>query len=189
MYVGDSWSYTLPSPDQYTNTTPFYVICTHQNSGTTATTNTVFFQYLSETITAPTNLLVNGSASSTAQTCTLTWTASVCSDQTATIKYKIYDGSTLLVDDLTATTYMFSKAICSQWTGTRTLKVCGYVTAYGITSDMSNGVTFTYRNSYTVKIYWNGGWQECIAYVYDNGSWQECIPYIYDNGWQACLAS
>lgn len=180
-------SYSISSPESYVSSTAFYLICTY--SGVTATSNTVYYQYVDVTITAPTGLLVNGSSSSTAQTCTLSWTASVCSDATATIKYQISDGFTVLASDFTSTQYTFPKSVCSQWAGTKTLQVCGYVETYGITSAMSNSVTFTFRNSYTVKWYAEGDWQECIIYYYNNNDWQECVPYIYDNEWKPCSAS
>lgn len=109
--INASSSYTIPSPSSYTTQTGFYLVCSY--GGTTATSNTVYYRYLAATITAPTNLLVNGSSSSTAQICALTWSASACSDATATIKYRIYDGNTVLADGFTATQYTFPKSVCS----------------------------------------------------------------------------
>lgn len=189
-YVGYSYcqinattSYTIPSPSTYTTTTGFYINCSY--SGTSATSNTVFYKYVSATISAPSDQQVNGASSSTAQTCTLTWTASVCSDPSLEFNYRIYSGNTLMATNVTTTSYTFPKSVCSQWTGTMTFQVCGHLVADDINSYLSNSVTFTYRDSYTVAWYVNGAWQDCVVYYYDNG-WKECIPYIYSNGWQEC---
>lgn len=184
--INASDSYTLSSPSTYTTATNIYLLCSY--SGTTAYSNTVSYTYTSATLSAPMDQMANGASSSAAQTCRLTWTASVCSDPSQSFDYKIYNGTTLLASGITTTEYTFSKAVCSQWTQPITLQVCGHLIAADMNSALSNSVTFTYRDSYTIGLYVNGSWQDYVIYYYDNG-WQECVPYIYSNGWQECSTS
>ena len=97
-------------------------------------------------ITAPSNLRVNGSTSSTSSSCTLTWTASTLSGATGTITYYIYkDGSQ--VATTTSTSYTFSTSTISGWSGV-SLKVRAYNSSAGY-SAYTSAVTFTYKVSST----------------------------------------
>ena len=91
-------------------------------------------------ITAPSNLRVNGSTSSTSSTCKLTWTASTLSGATGTITYYIYkDGSQ--VATTTSTSYTFSTSTITGWSGV-SLKVRAYNSSAGY-SAYTSAVTFT----------------------------------------------
>lgn len=93
-------------------------------------------------ISAPSNLRVNGSTSSTSSACTLTWTASTLSGATGTITYYIYkDGAQ--VATTTSTSYTFSTSTISGWSGV-SLKVRAYNSSAGY-SAYTSAVTFTYR--------------------------------------------
>lgn len=93
-------------------------------------------------ITAPSNLRVNGSTSSTSSTCTLTWTASTLSGATGTITYYIYkDGAQ--VATTTSTSYTFSTSTITGWSGV-SLKVRAYNSSAGY-SAYTSAVNFTYR--------------------------------------------
>lgn len=97
-------------------------------------------------ITAPSNLRVNGSTSSTSSTCKLTWTAATLSGATGTITYYIYkDGSQ--VATTTSTSYTFSTSTISGWSGV-SLKVRAYNSSAGYSAYTST-VTFTYKVSST----------------------------------------
>lgn len=97
-------------------------------------------------ITAPSNLRVNGSTSSTGSSCRLTWTASTLSGATGTITYYIYkDGAQ--VATTTSTIYTFSTSTITGWSGV-SLKVRAYNSSAGY-SAYTSAVTFTYRVSST----------------------------------------
>lgn len=97
-------------------------------------------------ITAPSNLRVNGSTSSTSSACTLTWTASTLSGATGTITYYIYkDGSQ--VATTTSTSYTFSTSTITGWSGV-SIKVRAYNSSAGY-SAYTSAVTFTYKVSST----------------------------------------
>lgn len=97
-------------------------------------------------ITAPTNLRVNGSTSSTGSSCRLTWTASTLSGATGTITYYIYkDGAQ--VATTTSTSYTFSTSTITGWSGV-SLKVRAYNSSAGY-SAYTSAVTFTYKVSDT----------------------------------------
>lgn len=97
-------------------------------------------------ITAPSNLRVNGSTSSTSSACKLTWTASTLSGATGTITYYIYkDGSQ--VATTTSTSYTFSMSTITGWSGV-SLKVRAYNSSAGY-SAYTSAVTFTYKVSST----------------------------------------
>lgn len=184
--ISASSSYTVSSPSSYSTQTGFYLYCTY--NGVSAYSNTVYFTYDSTTITAPTNLRVNGLTSATGRTCTLTWTASDCSDPSKTIVYWIYRNDALVTTGVSSVTYTFPQSTCSQWSGQQTFKVCGHIVETDRNSALSSAVYFTYRNSNTVSYCVNGTWKDCIIYYYDNG-WKECVPYQYDNGWKECSST
>ena len=97
-------------------------------------------------ISAPSNLRVNGSTSSTSSTCKLTWTAATLSGATGTITYYIYkDGSQ--VATTTSTSYTFSTSTITGWSGV-SLKVRAYNSSAGY-SAYTSAVTFTYKVSST----------------------------------------
>ena len=97
-------------------------------------------------ISAPSNLRVNGSTSSTSSACKLTWTASTLSGATGTITYYIYkDGSQ--VATTTSTSYTFSTSTITGWSGV-SLKVRAYNSSAGY-SAYTSAVTFTYKVSST----------------------------------------
>ena len=98
------------------------------------------------TITAPTNLRVNGSTSSTSSACKLTWTAATLSGATGTITYYIYKNGSQ-VATTTSTSYTFSTSTITGWSGV-SLKVRAYNSSAGY-SAYTNAVTFTYRVSST----------------------------------------
>ena len=97
-------------------------------------------------ITAPSNLRVNGSTSSTSSACKLTWTAATLSGATGTITYYIYkDGSQ--VATTTSTSYTFSTSTITGWSGV-SIKVRAYNSSAGY-SAYTSAVTFTYKVSST----------------------------------------
>lgn len=93
-------------------------------------------------ISAPTNLMVNGATSDTAATCALSWTAAVLKGATGTIRYYIYkDG--IQVGTTESTTLTLDISTISSWSGA-SLTVAAYNDAAGL-SDESNAVIFTYK--------------------------------------------
>lgn len=97
-------------------------------------------------ITAPTNLRVNGSTSSTSSACKLTWKAATLSGATGTITYYIYKNGSQ-VATTTSTSYTFSTSTITGWSGV-SLKVRAYNSSAGY-SAYTSAVTFTYRVSST----------------------------------------
>ena len=97
-------------------------------------------------ITAPSNLRVNGSTSSTSSTCKLTWTAATLSGATGTITYYIYKNGSQ-VATTTSTSYTFSTSTITGWSGV-SLKVRAYNSSAGY-SAYTSAVTFTYKVSST----------------------------------------
>lgn len=92
-------------------------------------------------ITAPTNLRVNSSTSSTSSTCKLTWTAATITGATG-ITYYIYKNG-VQVATTTSTSYTFSTSTISGWSrASLTVKAYNAATGY---SEASNAVTFTYK--------------------------------------------
>lgn len=98
------------------------------------------------TLTAPSNLKVNGSTSSTSSACKLTWTASTLSGATGTITYYIYKDGTQ-VATTTSTSYTFPQSTITGWSGAF-LKVRAYNSSAGY-SAYTSAVTFTYKVSDT----------------------------------------
>ena len=91
-------------------------------------------------ISAPSNLRVNGSTSSTSSACKLTWTAATLSGATGT-----KNGSQ--VATTTSTSYTFSTSTITGWSGV-SLKVRAYNSSAGY-SAYTSAVTFTYKVSST----------------------------------------
>ena len=97
-------------------------------------------------ITAPSNLRVNGSTSSTSSACKLTWKAAALSGATGTITYYIYKNGSQ-VATTTSTSYTFSTSTITGWSGV-SLKVRAYNSSAGY-SAYTSAVTFTYKVSDT----------------------------------------
>lgn len=92
-------------------------------------------------ITAPSNLRVNGSTSSTGSSCRLTWTAATITGATG-ITYYIYKNG-VQAAATTSTSYTFSTGTISGWSrASLTVKAYNAATGY---SEASNAVTFTYK--------------------------------------------
>ena len=119
----------------------------NETTGFSSASNAVTFTYVEPiTLTAPGNLRVNGSTSSTSSSCRLTWTAATLSGATGTITYYIYkDGSQ--VATTTSTSYTFSTSTITGWSGA-SLKVRAYNSSAGY-SAYTSAVTFTYKVSDT----------------------------------------
>lgn len=93
-------------------------------------------------ISAPTNLLVNGATSDTAAGCVLSWTAAVLKGATGAIYYHIYKDGTL-VDTTENTQITLDISTISSWSGVQ-LTVAAYNDAAGLSAE-SNAVIFTYK--------------------------------------------
>ena len=123
----------------------------NSEAGWSGYSNTVTFTYKEPvTLSAPSNLKVNGAASSSNSECKLTWTASTLSGATGTITYHIYkDGSD--IGNTTSTSYTVPTSTITGWQNV-SLTVKAYNSSYGY-SAASNAVTFTYKvTSTTVTV-------------------------------------
>ena len=139
-----STSYTFASSaiSSWSNVT-LTVKAYNETTGFSSASNAVTFTYVEPiTLTAPGNLRVNGSTSSTGSSCRLTWTASTLSGATGTITYYIYKDGTQ-VATTTSTSYTFSQSTITGWSGA-SLKVRAYNSSAGY-SAYTSAVTFTYR--------------------------------------------
>ena len=115
----------------------------NETTGFSSASNAVTFTYVQPvTLTAPSNLKVNGASSSTSSACKLTWTASTLSGATGTITYYIYKDGTQAATT-TSTSYTFSTSTITGWSGA-SLKVRAYNSSAGY-SAYTSAVTFTYR--------------------------------------------
>ena len=92
-------------------------------------------------ISAPTNLKVNGLTSDSDSYCTLTWTAATITGA-AGITYYIYRNG-VQAATTTSTSYTFSTSTITGWSGA-SLKVRAYNSSAGY-SAYTSAVTFTYR--------------------------------------------
>lgn len=144
--TGTSYTFTTSAISSWSNVT-LTVKAYNETTGFSSASNAVTFTYVQPiTLTAPGNLRVNGSTSSTGSSCTLTWTASTLSGATGTITYYIYkDGAQ--VATTTSTSYTFSTSTISGWSGA-SLKVRAYNSSAGY-SAYTSAVTFTYKVSST----------------------------------------
>ena len=115
----------------------------NEDAGYSAVSDAVTFTYKEPvTLSAPSNLKVNGAASSSNSVCKLTWTASTLSGATGTITYHIYkDGSD--IGNTTSTSYTVPSSTITGWKNA-SLTVKAYNSSYGYSS-ASNAVTFTYK--------------------------------------------
>lgn len=143
-----STTYTLPTAtiSGYTNAT-ITVKAYNEDTGYSAASNSVTYTYIEKaTLSAPSNLKVNGATSATGSTCTLTWTASTLVGATGTITYEIWeeDGENLVkVEDTTDTSIILTVGYIQDFSNTKL-----YVTAIHDEvgrSALSNAVTFTYE--------------------------------------------
>ena len=141
-----SYTFTTSAISSWSNVT-LTVKAYNETTGFSSASNAVTFTYVEPiTLTAPGNLRVNGSTSSTGSSCRLTWTASTLSGATGTITYYIYkDGSQ--VATTTSTSYTFSQSTITGWSGA-SLKVRAYNSSAGY-SAYTSAVTFTYQVSDT----------------------------------------
>ena len=141
-----SYTFTTSAISSWSNVT-LTVKAYNETTGFSSASNAVTFTYVQPvTLTAPSNLRVNGSTSSTGSSCRLTWTASTLSGATGTITYYIYkDGAQ--VATTTSTSYTFSQSTITGWSGA-SLKVRAYNSSAGY-SAYTSAVTFTYQVSDT----------------------------------------
>lgn len=137
-----SYTFTTSAISSWSNVT-LTVKAYNETTGFSSASNAVTFTYVQPvTLTAPSNLKVNGASSSTSSACKLTWTASTLSGATGTITYYIYkDGAQ--VATTTSTSYTFSTSTITGWSGA-SLKVRAYNSSAGY-SAYTSAVTFTYR--------------------------------------------
>ncbi|MBS7299444.1 MAG: hypothetical protein KIG71_00285 [Eubacteriales bacterium] len=141
-----SYTFTTSAISSWSNVT-LTVNAYNETTGFSSASNAVTFTYVQPiTLTAPGNLRVDGSTSSTGSSCRLTWTASTLSGATGTITYYIYkDGAQ--VATTTSTSYTFSTSTITGWSGV-SLKVRAYNSSAGY-SAYTSAVTFTYKVSDT----------------------------------------
>lgn len=141
-----SYTFTTSTISGWSNVT-LTVKAYNETTGFSDASNAVTFTYVEPiTLTAPGNLRVNGSTSSTSSACKLTWTASTLSGATGTITYYIYkDGAQ--VATTTSTSYTFPQSTITGWSGA-SLKVRAYNSSAGY-SAYTSAVTFTYKVSDT----------------------------------------
>ena len=123
----------------------------NSEAGWSGYSNTVTFTYKDPiTLSAPSNLKVNGATSSSNSTCKLTWTASTLSGATGTITYHIYKNGTD-IGNTTSTSYTIPASTITGWSNA-SLTVKAYNSSAGY-SAASNAVTFTYKvTSATVTV-------------------------------------
>ena len=144
--TGTSYTFTTSTISSWSGVT-LTVKAYNETTGFSSASNAVTFTYVEPiTLTAPSNLKVNGSASSTSSSCRLTWTASTLSGATGTITYYIYKDGTQ-VATTTSTSYTFSTSTITGWSGA-SLKVRAYNSSAGY-SAYTSAVTFTYKVSDT----------------------------------------
>ncbi len=115
----------------------------NSEAGWSGYSNTVTFTYKEPvTLSAPSNLKVNGATSSSNSVCKLTWSAATLSGATGTITYHIYKDGTD-IGNTTSTSYTVSASTITGWQNAR-LTVKAYNSSAGY-SAASNAVTFTYK--------------------------------------------
>ena len=141
-----SYTFTTSAISNWSNVT-LTVKAYNETTGFSSASNAVTFTYVQPvTLTAPSNLKVNGASSSTSSACKLTWTASTLNGATGTITYYIYKDGTQ-VATTTSTSYTFSQSTITGWSGA-SLKVRAYNSSAGY-SAYTSAVTFTYQVSDT----------------------------------------
>ena len=141
-----SYTFTTSAISSWSNVT-LTVKAYNETTGFSSASNAVTFTYVQPvTLTAPSNLKVNGASSSTSSACKLTWTASTLNGATGTITYYIYKDGTQ-VATTTSTSHTFSQSTITGWSGA-SLKVRAYNSSAGY-SAYTSAVTFTYQVSDT----------------------------------------
>lgn len=145
-----STTYTLPTAiiSSYTNAT-ITVKAYNEDTGYSTASNSVIYTYIEKaTLSAPSNLKVNGATNATGSTCTLTWTASILVGATDTITYTIwYDAS----GDTANLTKVATTTNTSITLDTETISSFhGYLYVTAATEEIdwsgfSNSVSFTYE--------------------------------------------
>lgn len=141
-----SYTFTTSAISSWSNVT-LTVNAYNETTGFSSASNAVTFTYVQPiTLTAPGNLRVNGSTSSTSSACKLTWKAAALSGATGTITYYIYKNGSQ-VATTTSTSYTFSTSTITGWSGV-SLKVRAYNSSAGY-SAYTSAVTFTYKVSDT----------------------------------------
>lgn len=149
------------------------------------------------TITAPSNLKVNGATSSTSSSCELTWDAAAVTGSDSGITYHIYkDGAEYATT--ASTSYTFSASEITSWSNV-SLTVAAYNEDAGY-SATSDAVTFTYKapasisSPYNLKV--NGLSSDTDSYC--NLTWSAATLsnasgsityYIYKDGTQVATTT
>ena len=145
----------------------------NSEAGWSGYSNTVTFTYKEPvTLSAPSNLKVNGATSSSNSVCKLTWTASTLSGATGTITYHIYKDGTD-IGNTTSTSYTVSAGTIAGWKNAR-LTVKAYNSSYGY-SAASNAVTFTYKVMSTTVTVSASKYADTYNSSYANSGGSTCI--------------
>lgn len=176
-------SYTIPETTTKNWTSAVTLTVKASASGITSrATSGVTYTY-KPSIIAPSGLTVNGSSSYTGQTVPLKWTAATISNG-ATITYSIRKNGTQFATT-TSTSYTVAESVAKTW-GTSAVKITVVATGSGVTSGVSNEVSFTYKPPFkTVKYNTGSGFVECIGYYHNGTKWVKCDLYYHDGtGWK-----
>lgn len=178
-----STSYTIPesTTKSYTSAVTITIVATG-GGATSNATNSVTYTY-QPTITAPSNLKINGGTSYTGQTAPLSWTAGSLSNGAA-ITYSLRKNGTQFATT-TSTSYTVAESIVKNW-GTSAVKITVVATGSGLTSGASNEVSFTYKPPFkTIKYHTGSGFVKCIGYYHNGTKWVKCDIYYHDGtGWK-----
>lgn len=176
-------SYTIPesTTKSYTSAVTITIVATG-GGATSNATNSVTYTYR-PTITAPSNLKIDGGTSYIGQTASLSWTAGSLSNGAA-ITYSLRKNG-IQFATTTSTSYTVDESIAKNW-GTSSVKITVVATGSGLTSEASNEVTFTYKPPFkTVKYHTGSNFVECIGYYHNGTKWVKCDVYYHDGtGWK-----
>lgn len=176
-------SYTISesTTKSYTSAVTITVVATG-GGATSNATNGVTYTY-QPTITAPSNLKINGGTSYTGQTAPLSWTAGSLSNG-ATITYSLRKNGTQFATT-TSTSYTVAESVVKNW-GASAVKITVVATGSGLTSGVSNEVSFTYKPPFkTIKYHTGSSFVECIGYYHNGTKWVKCDIYYHDGtGWK-----
>lgn len=149
------------------------------------------------TITAPSNLKINGAESSTSSSCQLTWNAATVTGSDSGITYHIYKDGTEYATT-TSTSYTVGASEITGWSNV-SFTVAAYNEDSGYSS-LSNSVTFTYKapasisSPYNLKV--NGLSSDTDSYC--NLTWSAATLsnasggityYIYKDGTQVATTT
>lgn len=132
-------SYTFSNPSAYTSKSRIYIQAKTSEGIWSKNSSEGYFQYTE--LSAPTDLQVNGSSSSTSPNCVITWDRPATVVPTALITYTVYVNGAAFTHT-TDQTYTFSSAAVSSWLNEKTITVRASTTY--VTSSDSNSVTYTY---------------------------------------------